>query len=238
VSKNPQQIALLQLTLLVAVMGCFAANVLITIRHNQPAVVSFFGQFNLQVRGKKMKKISIFSIMFLTLLSPVFALADSPEATVTEAIAAVKKTGSPASVLEYVHWESAFKDLSAEQRTAMKVNSPPELKAFYAKALSNPETLVDEQIARLGSSVPPEQKQFLLVQMEQLKTQMRQKMKEQEKKIMDASYQVVGTDIKGDTAVVNVQSTMPGEAPTQHKLNLVNVEGKWLLAGLTNFSKP
>ena len=91
-------------------------------------------------------------ILFFALT--VRAIAESPTDVVKTALDATKNSGSPAEMLNYIHWQSVFDKLPAEQRASFKATTPEELKRFYQKSFEDPTELIQSQL----SKIPPEQR--------------------------------------------------------------------------------
>ena len=157
--------------------------------------------------------------------------ANDPTDTVKAAIEAIKQTGDPAAMIEYVHWDTAFADLPAEQKKSMKVSSGAELKNFFLQFFKDPSIMIKPKIEEMKAKVPAEKQAQFEQQMLALTTTMQQKLAEAKEKLKTIQYEIGKATVVGDSASVPLTSTIDGKSSTK-ELKLINIDGKWYFPSL------
>jgi len=170
----------------------------------------------------------LFSFQFL-------AAESSPTDTVRSMLAAMKKTGSPVALADFVHWETAFQSLEQEERDALQITSPEELKAFYEKTMTNPVAAMHDAVKTKLESLPTEKRKALEQQLERGYELARQKVEDRRARITSSSYTVDGESIDGNQATVQVTARFEANGAKKTKVDYVELQrfnGRWLLSGL------
>ena len=165
--------------------------------------------------------------------------ANDPIDTVKAAIEAIKQTGDPAAMIEFVHWDTAFAGLPADQKKSMKVNSGAELKNFFIQFFKDPSIMIKPKIEEMKAKVPADKQAQFEQQMLALSATMQQKLAEAKEKLKSIQYEIGKATVTGDLASVPLTSTIDGKSSTKD-LKLINIDGKWYFPSLmlTEKSQP
>lgn len=162
---------------------------------------------------------------------PGVVAADSPKETVEAMVSKLKESGSPAAIVDFVHWQSAFETVDAQQRQIRNVNSPEQLRKQYLDLFNNPNAIFREQMDRMKAQMPPEQQQMVEAQMAQAETMLQTMMTDMKAKLAKTEFSIGEVKEEGDSATVELLTTSDGESES-NTLKMIKVEDKWYLATL------
>ena len=96
-----------------------------------------------------MRRLISLLFVFVCLVPSVSFAAGSPKEAVETMVTKLKNAGSPAAIVEFVHWPSAYETVDAQQRQIRNINSPEELKNQYLQLFNNPNAVFREQMDRM-----------------------------------------------------------------------------------------
>ncbi len=175
-----------------------------------------------------MKKLSFLIILFVSF--NCFA-SDNPEARVEAMITRVKQEKSMQPTLDFVHWETAFKELGAEEKKMFGVTSPDELKLKLSGFLRDPSLFIKQQLKiQLGAqNLPPEQMQMFESIMESQISGIKQQMDSEISRLINSQHVIHGSNIIGNLATVDVEFISP-TATSRDNLNLHLVDDQWWIS--------
>ncbi|RMG39690.1 MAG: DUF4878 domain-containing protein [Candidatus Dadabacteria bacterium] len=178
-----------------------------------------------------MKKIIMALGLIVSMLfySGTLLAEKSPSDTFKEMVARVKKEGRPSVMLDYVHWDSAFKELSAQEKQQLGVNNSKEFKAYLSGIFDNPRKFVTERMGSYLNQMPPEQREAMVNQMVAGMEKESAKMK---KEMMESTFKILDEKTDGDRATLTVQTKSADKTETE-KIHMVQVGGKWYLSSGT-----
>lgn len=183
------------------------------------------------------------SVLLLTAFSLCEARAQqspgvpsSPEATLKEIIVRVKKDQSFVSLVDYVDWERAFKELSAERRAELKVTTVGELRMFFWNSLAFPTEQLKARLNAEVSSLPAEKREKAKASIAS-KLEVSARNEAEAKSVIAATEFSIGAvkidrDKVGDNvtekATVELRQTFHNRENTA-QIPLVKDKGRWLL---------
>jgi len=174
--------------------------------------------------------ICIMLLVFLATLNTAVAQS-TPQETIEKMTSEMIKQESPAPIVDYVHWATAYKSLTAEESAAMKVNSPEELKRYSKSMLEDPVAFMREQMQANLGDIPAEQRQFAEQAMAGMINMVEAEHKKMAEDMKNTTYKVGETTVNGDTAKVELLTTLDGETKTD-TIELQKIEGRWYLPSL------
>lgn len=175
---------------------------------------------------------ALLTLTFTLLLSlPSAVFAESPKETVEAMVSKLKQSGSPAAIVDFVHWPSAYETVDAQQRQIRNINSPEQLRKQYIDLFNNPNAIFREQMDRMKAQMPPEQQQMVEAQMAQAESMLQNMMSEMKTKLAKTEFAVGEVKEEGDSATVELLTTSDGESES-NTLKMIKVEDKWYLATL------
>jgi hypothetical protein len=175
------------------------------------------------------------TLFVLSLSSSAFAL--TPEETVKEIVEKIKSAGTPAPIVEYVDWESAFSGIPQEQRSMMKLASAQEMKVAYTKVINDPVAAIKERMEAQIATLPADKQAEAKEKVKMMEQSINKQKAEMTDRIKQTEYQVGKADVKGDTATVNLVQDFKGDKKEQ-QVKLIKKGDAWLLASQEMFSKP
>ena len=180
-----------------------------------------------------MRYVNVFIKVFalITCLATNCFAGSTPEATVHSAIKELKSTGQPSAILNYVHWQTAFNQMSPMYRAQINADSPEALKSFYSKALKDPSEAMKGTLEGYASQLPPEQQAMMKQQMEKLGAMMKQRLDEAKKKLVEADYEIGKASVEGNDATLKLVATR-GEETRSHDLKLIKIGEQWYFPSL------
>ena len=180
-----------------------------------------------RIMFSKITKVIIVLGGFLA-LAGISHASSSPNQTVQDVISVVKSKDSYLLV-DYVYWPSAFKRLSNSGKKNLRINSPEDFRSFSYKFLKNPNVMIDARVSEYKSMMPGGNNSMLAQPLDQIGMAFKNKVQQARQDLRFARYEIVDTKNGGDRAVVTVKSTLKGKV-SMNKVNLVLVNGRWLLA--------
>jgi len=172
----------------------------------------------------------ILVLIFVASLNTALA-QNSPEETIQKMTSEMKKQKSAAPIVEYVHWETAFKTLTPEESAGMKVNSAEELKKYSKSMLQDPVAFMKEQMQANLGDIPAEQRIFAEQAMAGMIEMVETEHKKMAEEMKNTEYKVGETTIEGDVATVELLTTLNGETKTD-SIELKKIDGRWYLPSL------
>lgn len=170
-------------------------------------------------------------ILFVLFAYSIAFAAPSPEKKVDEIFNRIKKEKSYGVMAEYVHWETEFKRMPAEQKAAMGINSPEELKSKMKGLMTDPKAAMKKEMnTRMNlSSLPPEQQKMIAAMMEKQLDGMTSKMDKSLNDLESTSYKILDTKVDGNIAKIDMEVTSPTETKKE-KVELEMIEGDWYVS--------
>jgi len=160
-------------------------------------------------------------------VAPASAQA-APEEMVIEMVDRLKSERDPSVLLEYVHWDTAFDNFPEEQRREIDVSSPGEFRGYFEGFFRDPANFIQKQMKGRMAGMTPEQQQMMQAQFEQMAASMVEKRRKIDEKMSRAEYKVGQIDLKGNTATVELITSLDGQTRSQ-SLPLELINGKWYL---------
>lgn len=176
------------------------------------------------------------SLRYLALqLAAVFMIAiqlvaepTSPKEVVRSFVNEYNQSLSPAVMVNYVHWPTAFNNLTSSQQSAIKVTNPEEFKAYITNTLKDPIQTVRKVVRAKMDTLTPEQRARLEQSLEQQIQQLEQQRQQLQEKMKNAVITVGEATIEGDKASVPVSTEFEGENK-QETVQLERIDGRWYL---------
>lgn len=200
---------------------CFLAGAIATDRRSLP---------KLCLHSKFLAPLA--SLLALFFVTP--ALAEKPEEVLAKMFSQVKAAGSPAAVVDFIHWPSALEEIKPQQRVIMGVTNATQLSAYYKKLMNDPAAVLMEQMTRLSAALPEEQKAQIESRMKPMVQKAAGRFDQVKKSMMEAEYEVKGSEITGDTALVSYSASHDSKVQ-EGKIKMIKVDGKWLVPNITSF---
>ncbi len=182
---------------------------------------------NLNFLRKPLSGFFLFSASLMIATNCV--VAETPEEVMQEIVTKIKAETNSAPIVEYVDWESAFKEAPEQQKEIMQIDSPEKLKEFYREVLKNPAAMMKKHVEMRMSQVPENQQAMMRATVAQMETVIKKKEEEMRTKIAETDYSVGTAKITGDDAVVPLTTKYKEEEKT-HDVEFVLKDGKWLLS--------
>jgi hypothetical protein len=174
----------------------------------------------------------IFGISIIATKS-VYAERQTARGTVVEMLQRLKQSGSYQTVLEYMHWQTAYKNLKPEEIKALNLRSPEDLQTHLNAILEDPSVFLREQYKLQAQNLPEEER----VKLEQsVKIQIERIQKEQmlmQQRIKVSKFSIIKVVENADQAEVYVRSQTPGSDETK-PLKLIRVDNIWYMIGEYN----
>ena len=171
-------------------------------------------------------------IFLLFLVITTGAVAETPADVVKTALDATKNSGSPAEMLNYIHWQTVFEKLPPEQRASFKATTPEELKRFYQKSFEDPTELIKSQLSR----IPQDQRAAAEQQLGTYANMMKSALDQAKIKLKSLQYEITNSKINGNEAIVSLKTTTEGKV-TNSEVKMLNVDGKWYFANINPVEK-
>jgi len=147
---------------------------------------------------------------------------------VSEMIGRLKSERDPAVLLEYVHWDTAFRNFPEDQRREIQVSNPAEFRGYFEGFFRDPADFVQRQMQSRMSGMSSDQKQMLEAQFKQLANQMLDKRRRMDEKMSRAEYRIGEVEVEGNAATVELITTLDGQTRAQ-TLPLELINGRWFL---------
>lgn len=187
---------------------------------------------NCQIGSRRRKGVNallLAAAFFVSFAGTLQALAQTaPDAVLKEIIEKIKAAQNASPVVDYVDWKEAFEKAPAEQKQAMNISGPDQMKDFYREVLTRPSELLKKQFEQRLAAVPPDQQQLMKASVDRMEQMMRQKEEEMKKRINETTYEVGEAKVDGDKAVVPLTQTYQGSSK-QEQVEFVKSDGRWLL---------
>lgn len=168
-----------------------------------------------------MKTLLSLLLNLVLLTAPVYATPVSlttPEVAAEQAIAEMQKSKDLVVVLDYVHWETAYKTMSPTEKADLKVSSAAELRALYTNLIKDPASYLRNNLQTAKTSASPvveAMAQGFAYSVEQAK-----------QRIINADYKVSPISTTKHTAYVEILATS-NLGTYQKKVQLIQIKDKW-----------
>lgn len=175
-----------------------------------------------------MKKLLLLLTLFLSLNCWA---ADAPEARVEAMVTRVKQEKSMQPTLDFVHWDTAFKELGAEEKQMFGVTSPDELKLKLSGFLKDPSLFIKQQLkVQLGvQNLPAEQLQMFESILESQIAGIKSQMDAEVSRMINSKHVIHGSNITGNQATVDVEFISATDT-SRDNLNLDLIDGQWWIS--------
>ncbi|MCB0354454.1 MAG: hypothetical protein KDD64_13045 [Bdellovibrionales bacterium] len=152
---------------------------------------------------------------------------DSARDAVWQMVSKMKSEGAMGPMLDFVHWPTAFEGFPVSERAKLGITSPEKMHEYFSSVLSNPERLPGMMMEKL-SALPPQEREKVEKNMNELVTIMKRKQAEMKEKIQRTSYSIGEVSVQGGSATVELVSTLDGQS--KHTVLPMELhEGKWYL---------
>lgn len=179
--------------------------------------------------------------LFMIILFSVFAVSptradSSPQSALDRVVYQLKKKGDPSAIVDQVYWDEAIKHFPPLLRQKLHINSPADLKAYYAGIFTSPLTALTKR----AEADPKMSKENLLVLQERMKETaalVATKAEEIRRQIRTTDYQVGQCTTNGDVGQVTLFIRTGGNLETR-PIDMIRVNKRWLLADLTLLADP
>lgn len=167
---------------------------------------------------------TLLSLLFvLCLASHAYAnttASPAPEVAAMQAITEMQKSRDLAVVLNYVHWETAFKSMTPTEKADLKVTSASELRALYTKLIKDPASYLRNNLQATNQSdgvnpVVEAMAQGFAFSVEQAK-----------QRIINADYTVFPVSATKHTAYVEILADS-NLGTYKKKVQLIQIQNKW-----------
>ncbi len=171
----------------------------------------------------------IIALAALFAISAVASAELNAQQTVEQLLGKLQKSGSLTEVLEYVHWPTAYKNLTPEQSRMLEVGSPQALRSTTENLLKNPGKALTERLTSRFGNVAPEQKAMIEQMLSQQTSEVNRKIQDAQAQMKRAQYKILKTQEQGATATVLVQAEVDGKVD-QRPIQMSKIDGRWYLS--------
>lgn len=173
---------------------------------------------------------TFFLVLVLLAVRPLAASAEVRPAddVLKEIIGKIKAKGDPSPVVEYVHWETAFKNATDDQKRVMNLKSPEDMKQIYKRMFESPSSVMKEKFAEQMKNVPPDKQQMMQQATARMQELMEQKENEVKERLKETEYKVGSASVEGNEAKVKLTQTYKTESK-EDEVKFIKVDGQWLL---------
>ncbi len=157
--------------------------------------------------------------------------ADAPEARIEAMITRVKQEKSMQPTLDFVHWETAFRELGEQEKQMFNVTSPDELKLKLSGFLKDPSLFIKQQLKiQLGAqNLPAEQMQMFESIMESQISGIKTQMDSEISRMINSKHVIHGSNILSNQATVDLEFISATES-SRDNINLVLIEDQWWIS--------
>ena len=173
-----------------------------------------------------MKILKRFVGLLLLVCMPFSVLAEGPKEIVESVVEQMKSQRSPTPILDHVHWPTAYKSFPAEEKRAMNVESPEELKAHMKSVMANPKDFMKKQMNTRIGGMPKQQQDMMKQMMTNMMSQMDAQISEMRRKIGETEYQISNEQINGSAASVDIAANLDGKVRNT-TVQMEKIEGRW-----------
>jgi len=170
----------------------------------------------------------VFSIFALFLLPATALSENTPEQLVEEMVADLKESQSPAAILNYVYWPTAFDSFPAEQLTMLNISTPEELKTHFAGILNDPGSFMRDQITEHADNFPEEQRGAAVESMKAMVKEMEAYNENIGHNLARTEYSTRTIAFDENAALIELTSVLDGKTQVS-QVELVNIKGNWYL---------
>ncbi len=181
----------------------------------------------------KIAKTLFFCGAFLMSVSAL--LAESPTEVVNKVITSMKKDGSPVAMVEYIHWPTAFENLSAQQRQEMGIDSVESLRSYMKKMLASPSSAMRDMMESRINQIPPEGQASMKAMIDQMVSRVEAQEQQMKSKIAAADYEVKALEETQDSASVEIKTLSEGKEKVD-TVQLQKIDGKWYFPSISSMN--
>ena len=174
---------------------------------------------------------TLFQIFLTTLILcvPSLSAEDQSPKAVVEGMAADMNAGKGfESMLTRVHWPSAYEKIGEDERKAMNVASPEDLKRVTMKFLEDPGAALTERMADKIYNMPKDKQEITKKLLEEMQSGLVKKFAKAKERMQKSVYEVGEATVEGDRAVVPLKATYEGKT-TERPIELKKIDGSWYL---------
>jgi len=179
------------------------------------------------------RKLLIFSCLYFNSLA--FVWAESPEQAFQGVVDKMKASRDASVLADFVHWPSAFATVSPKQRVMLGVNDPKEFAKYYKSLLSDPASVLREQMTRYASALPADQQEVLKARMEPMVKKAAGKFEGLLSSVESSEFRIKKSEIEGDSATVSFLR-VSGVDEIEEKVDMIKVGDRWLITSPAAFS--
>lgn len=151
-----------------------------------------------------------------------------PAATVRAMVTEIKAEGGFAGMLKFVHWETAFARMDPDQRNAMGVATPEDLRKVTYAFLEDPARALTDRMEDSIAKMSEDRQVLVRKVIEEQQSRLKQKLQTASQRMVESEYEIGSVEVSGDTATVELKSTFK-EAQTSKNIILNLIDGKWYL---------
>jgi hypothetical protein len=178
-----------------------------------------------------MNRIALISLMFLYVLflsGTGYAEAPDPAATVRAMVTEMKAEGGFASMLKFVHWETAFARMDPAERNAMGVTTPEDLRKVTHAFLEDPARALTDRMEGSIAKMSEDRQVLVRKVIEEQQARLQEKLQTASRRMAESEYEIGAVEVSGDTATVELKSTF-NEVQTSKNIILTLIDGTWYL---------
>ena len=151
-----------------------------------------------------------------------------PEEAVQEMVTKLKQAGDYAVLLDYVHWETAFTQMSAQEKQALQAQNPSQLKTVVKEFLISPKKAILSKVGKDMEALPSEQKEMMTKMLTQQAEQIQTERAKRNQEIKRTEFKVGNAKVNGSRASVEVTELLDGQSKTRN-IDLVLIANRWWL---------
>lgn len=177
--------------------------------------------------------VAVIAGLVFSLLTAAKAIgaAPGPSDVVTEMVVKIKALRSAVPVVDYVHWETAYERLNEKERTARGFRTPFEMRDYYFRLLSDPESFTRQEVLSRIAGMPPEQRQQFDKVLEAALERVRETQAQMRERFRETQFDVGEAKIEGDTARVKLITMVDGRSMPGY-IELVRRNDRWYLPSI------
>ena len=146
---------------------------------------------------------------------PNYVFASTPETVVTEAINRIKVKRSLEPLQDSIDWQSVYEKVDSGEREVLKVRNSEELKKrFLEDHISGAEKDVElfkEGLSKNKKKLSPEEQSLKEQNLRVIDEELRQQKLKMSKLIEETSYEILGSEINGEEAIVKLRKSYSGQ---------------------------
>ena len=152
----------------------------------------------------------------------------SPDQSLSNLVQRLKATKDPLVILDFVHWPTAFKNMPARERQAIRVSSEADLKSHFQKLFQNPDGFLKDQLSAKFPGLSEEKRKEIEHSQARLVAAMKDQRQRMQERLSKTDYQIGKVDANGNNANIELISMLEGETKIS-KVKLERVGSTWYL---------